>query len=115
MASGDETLKVITGLGSAGDSWATATAVITAASGHTYTIISMSLCETAGADETFDIYIDTASGAHAYLYLEQSLPAKSTFIHNDKIILDANAHLDLHSATAAADIDIIISYLDQEL
>ena len=115
MASGDETLKGITGLGSAGDSWATATAGITAASGHTYTIISMSLCETAGADESFDIYIDTASGAHAYLYLEQSLPAKSTFIHNDKIILEANDHLDLHSATAAADIVIIISYLDQEL
>ena len=115
MASGDELLKVITGLGSAGDSWATATTVITAASGHTVTILSISLCETAGVDETFDIYIDTASGAHAYLYLEQSLPSKSTFIHTDKIILEAADHLDVHSVTGAADIDVIISYLDQEL
>jgi hypothetical protein len=114
MASGDELLKVATHLGSAND-LATAQTIITAGSGKTVTIISMSLCETAGADETFDVYIDTASGAHAYLYLEQSLPSKSTFVHNDKIILEANDHLDVHCATGGGDIDIIISYLEQEL
>jgi len=75
----------------------------------------MSLCETAGADETFDVYIDTGTGAHAYLYLEQSLPSKSTFVHSDKIILEADDHLDVHCATGGGDIDIIISYLEQEL
>ena len=115
MASGDELLKVITGLGSAGDSWATATTVLTAASGHTVTILSISLCETAGADETFDVLIDTGSGDDTYLYLEQSLPANSTFVHSDKVILEANDHLDVHCASGGGDIDIIISYLDQEL
>ena len=29
--------------------------LLTAASGHTYTILNISFCETAGADETFDL------------------------------------------------------------
>ena len=115
MASGDETLKVATHIGSA-DDLATAATILTAASGHTVTIISMSVCNThASNDETFDVYIDTGTGDHAYLYLEQSLPAKSTFVHNDKVILEADDHLDVHVATGGGDIDIIISYLDQEL
>jgi hypothetical protein len=114
MASGDETLKVITTRGDDND-MATVHTKLTAASGHTYTVISMSLCETAGAAETFDILIDTGSGDDTYLYLEQVLPAKSTFVHNDKIILEENDHLDVHVATGGGDIDVIISYLDQEL
>jgi ribonucleotide monophosphatase NagD (HAD superfamily) len=114
MASGDELLKVATHLGSA-NNMSTAQTILTAGSGKTVTIISMSLCETAGADETFDVYIDTASGAHAYLYLEQSLPSKSTFVHNDKIILEAADHLDVHVNADGGDIDIIIAYLEQEL
>jgi hypothetical protein len=114
MASGDELLKVITTRGDDND-MATVHSKLTAGSGHTLTIISISLCETAGNDETFDILIDTGSGDDTYLYLEQSLPAKSTFVHNDKVILEALDHLDVHVATGGGDIDIIISYLDQEL
>ena len=114
MASGDELLKVATHLGSA-NNMSTAQTLLTAGSGKTVTIISMSLCETAGADETYDVYIDLASGDNTYLYLEQSLPSKSTFIHNDKIILEANDHLDVHVNGDGGDIDVIISYLEQEL
>ena len=114
MASGDELLKVITTRGDDND-MATVHSNLTAGSGHTLTIISISLRETAGNDETFDILIDTGSGDDTYLYLEQSLPAKSTFVHNDKVILEALDHLDVHVATGGGDIDIIISYLDQEL
>ena len=114
MASGDELLKVATHLVSA-INMSTAQTILTAGSGKTVTVISMSLCETAGADETFDVYIDTGTGAHAYLYLEQSLPSKSTFVHNDKIILEAADHLDCHVNGDGGDIDIIISYLEQEL
>ena len=32
--------------------------LINGVSGHTYTILSITLCETAGAAETFDLYID---------------------------------------------------------
>ena len=114
MASGDELLKVATHLGSV-NNMSTAQTMLTAGTGKTVTIISMSLCETAGADETFDVYIDTVTGSHAYLYLEQSLPSKSTFVHNDKIILEADDHLDVHVNADGGDIDIIIAYLEQEL
>jgi len=30
--------------------------------GHTYTILSITFCETAGAAETFDLYIDDGGG-----------------------------------------------------
>ena len=114
MASGDELLKVATHMGSA-NNMSTAQTLLTAGSGKPVTIISMSLCETAGADETFDVYVDLASGDNTYLYLEPSLPAKSTFIHNDKIILEAADHLDVHVNGDGGDIDVIISYLEQEL
>ena len=114
MASGDELLKVATHRGS-GNNMSTAQTLLTAGSGKTVTIISLSLCETAGADETFDVYIDTGSGDNTYLYLEQSLPSKSTFVHNDKIILEAADHLDVHVNGDGGDIDVIISYLEQEL
>ena len=32
--------------------------VLTAAAGHTYTLLNISICETAGAAEIFDLYID---------------------------------------------------------
>ena len=114
MASGDELLKVATHRGSV-NNMSTAQTLLTAGSGKTVTIISLSLCETGGADETFDVYVDTGSGDDTYLYLEQSLPSKSTFVHNDKIILEANDHLDVHVNGDGGDIDVIISYLEQEL
>ena len=114
MASGDELLKVITSRGD-DNNMSTVHTKLTAGTGHTLTVISISLCETAGAAETFDVLIDTGSGDDTYLYLEQSLPAKSTFVHNDKVILEADDHLDVHVNGDGGDIDVIISYLDQEL
>ena len=34
--------------------------------GHTYTILSITLCEEAGAAETFDLYIDDRGGGTDY-------------------------------------------------
>ena len=34
------------------------TVLLNGVDGHTYTILSITLCETAGAAETFDLYID---------------------------------------------------------
>ena len=38
--------------------------LLTVASGHTYTILNISICETAGAAETFDLYIRDGAGAN---------------------------------------------------
>ena len=37
--------------------------LLTVASGHTYTVLNLSLCETAGAAETFDLYVRDDAGA----------------------------------------------------
>jgi len=66
------------------------------------TILSISLCNTStSVDHTFDIYIKDVDGGHDgggantlyYLYITQSLPALSTFIHNDKIMMQDNEEL----------------------
>ena len=46
--------------------------LINGVSGHTYTILSIIFCETAGAAETFDLYIDDDGGGTDYeIYSDQ--------------------------------------------
>ena len=65
--------------------------VLTAASGHTYTILNLSLCETAGAAETFDMYIRDDAGGNDYeIYSDQALGANATFEHTTRLVLEAS-------------------------
>jgi len=91
------------------------TALLTAASGHTYTILNISLCETGAAAETFDLYLDPAAGsADTYIYKAQALAANATFEHTTRIVMEATDVL--YGITAgSADVDVVISYLDQTL
>ena len=89
--------------------------LLTVASGHTYTILNISICETAGAAETFDLYVRDDAGANDYeIYSDQALAANATFEHTTRIVLQAT---DVLSAKlgSAGDVDIVISYLDQTL
>jgi|TARA_B110000259_G_scaffold158553_1_gene181029 hypothetical protein len=89
--------------------------LLTVASGHTYTILNMSLCETAGAAETFDLYIRDDAGANDFeIYSDQALAANSTFEHTTRLVLEA---ADVLSAQlgSAGNVDVVISYLDQTL
>ena len=108
MASGDETLKFL-GIHALSNS-ANETTV---ASGHTYTIISVTFCEQGAADELVSMYVDDASN-DIYILNAQSLPSKSTFVWNDKIVLEAADKLGFITASAA-NVDVAVSYLDQEL
>jgi hypothetical protein len=89
--------------------------LLTAASGHTYTILNITLCETGAAAETFDLYVDPAAGSDdTYIYKVQAIGANETFEHTGKIILNATDVL--YGITASsANIDVVISYLDQTL
>jgi len=89
--------------------------LLTVASGHTYTILNLSICETAGADETFDLYIRDDAGANDYeIYSDQALAASATFEHTTRIVMEATDVL--YGRTAgSADVDVVISYLDQTL
>ena len=89
--------------------------LLTAASGHTYTILGVTLCETGAAAETFDLYVDPLGGSNdTYIYKAQALGANETFEHTVRIVLEATDVL--YGITAgSADVDVFISYLDQTL
>ena len=89
--------------------------LLTVTADHTYTILNISLCETAGADEIFDLYIDPLGGSNdTYIYKLQALAASATFEHTTRIVMEATDVL--YGRTAgSADVDVVISYLDQTL
>ena len=89
--------------------------LLAAASGKTLTILNISLCETAGADETFDLYIRDDAGANDYeIYSDQAIAANATFEHTTRIVLEAT---DVLSAKldSAGNVDVVISYLELTL
>ena len=89
--------------------------LLTAASGHTYTILNMSICETGAAAETFDLYIDPLGGSNdTYIYKAQALAANATFEHTTRLVMEATDVL--YGITgSSANLDVVISYLDQTL
>jgi hypothetical protein len=93
--------------------------VLDGASSKIYTILSVSICNThATADEIFSMFCTTAGkGTPIYVYKLQPLPALSTFVHNDKIVLNASEELWVEYATDVDDTDgvhVVVSYLDQD-
>ena len=87
--------------------------LINGVSGHTYTVLSITFCETAGAAETFDLYIDDGGGGTDYeIYSDQALGANETFEHTSRIVLEDEDHLCAATASSA-NVDVVISYLDQ--
>jgi hypothetical protein len=87
--------------------------VLNGVNGHTYTIISVVVCETAGADETFDLYIDNdGGGTDIELLSDQALEANKTFVFNDRFVLVDEDHLCIATANSA-NVDVVVSYLDQ--
>jgi hypothetical protein len=89
---------------------------ITVGGSKAWTILSISICNTEADDDgTFDLYVDTdGSGTDAYIYKAQALPGGATFIHNDKIVLAAGLKLGF-VATASQDIDVVVTYLEQDV
>ena len=87
--------------------------LINGVNGHTYTILSITFCETAGAAETVDLYIDDDGGGTDYEILsDQALAANETFEYTGRIVLLDTDHLCAATANGA-DVDVVVSYLDQ--
>ena len=87
--------------------------LIDGTAGHTYTILSILICETAGAAETFDLYVDdNDGGTDHYIYKDQAIAAKATFEHTSKFVIEDEDHLVAKTASSAA-VDVVVSYLDQ--
>ena len=89
--------------------------LINGVSGHTYTVLSITFCETAGAAETFDLYIDDDGGGTDYEILsDQALGANETFEYTGRIVLEGTDHLCAATGSSAV-VDVVVSYLDQTL
>ena len=87
--------------------------MINGVNGHTYTVLSFTVCETAGNAETFDVYIDDDGGGTDYeIYSDQAIGANETFEHTGRIVLLNEDHLCAATASSAA-VDVVVSYLDQ--
>jgi hypothetical protein len=87
--------------------------LINGVSGHTYTVLSITLCETAGNAETFDLFIDDGGGGTDYeIYSDQALAANETFEHTGRIVIVDEDHLVAKCGSTAA-VDVVVSYLDQ--
>jgi len=106
-----ELLKLATFRGDA----ASVQALLTVTAGHTYTVLSVTICETGNAAETFKLFIDDGgSGGDTYIYFDQDLGAKETFEHTSKFVMEAADHLSIITGSTS-DIDVCVSYLDQTL
>jgi len=89
--------------------------LLAAGSGKTLTILNLSLCETAGAAETFDLYIRDNAGVNDFeIYSDQALGANATFEHTTRLVLEATDVLSAKLANAG-NVDVVISYLEQTL
>ena len=106
-----EVLKLATFRGDA----ASVQALLTVGAGTTATVLSVTICETAGAAETLDLYIDDDGGGTDYEILsDQALGANETFEYTGRIVLEGTDHLCAATASSAA-VDVVVSYLDQTL
>tara|TARA_R100001039_G_C1791470_1_gene72872 strand:- start:82 stop:408 length:327 start_codon:yes stop_codon:yes gene_type:complete len=88
---------------------------LTIAGSFDVTILSFTICNNhATTDTTVDVYIKDSSNSDKfyYLYKTLSLPAKSTFEHTDKIVLDDNDDL-YYDPVASIQIEAVCSYLKQ--
>jgi len=89
--------------------------LIDGVSGHTYTILSITFCEESAAAETFDLYIDdNGGGTDYYIYKAQALAANETFEHTSKFVIEGTDHLCAATGNSA-NVDVVVSYLDQTL
>ena len=93
----------------------TDTKILDGVANHIYTVLSIIITETAGNAETFGLFLDPSAGGTDYeiVALATALSADKAFIWNDRIVLTGTDELNF-KAGAACDIDIVISYIDQD-
>ena len=88
--------------------------ILNGVANHIYSILSIIVCETGGAAETFDLYIDDDGGGTDYeLLSDQAIGANETFIFNEKLIVSGTDHICVQAASSA-NLDVTICYIDAD-
>ena len=81
---------------------------------HIYTILSITVCETAGAAEAFNLRISTDGGSNAFFILvSQPLGINKTFVFNDRLVISGTHEL-IMNTNSSANLDVTIHYIDQD-
>jgi hypothetical protein len=81
---------------------------------HIYSVLSVTVCETGDAAETFEMYVADNGGATDHHYLkDQALGAKETFVWNERIVISGTDQL-IVKCPASCAISITCSYIDQD-
>ena len=93
----------------------TDTKILDGVANHIYTVLSILITETAGNSETFGLFLDPSAGGTDYeiISFATALPPDSTYVFNDKLVLVGTDELNF-KAGGTCDIDIVISYIDQD-
>ena len=91
------------------------TKILDGVANHIYTVLSILITETAGNDEVFGLFLDPSAGGTDYeiISFATALPADSTYVFNDKLVLVGTDELNF-KAGGTCDIDIVISYIEQD-
>ena len=93
----------------------TDTKILDGVADHVYTVLSIAITETQGSAETFGLFLDPSAGGTDYEILSNAtvLGADTTFVFNDRLVLSGTDELNF-KAGGTCDIDIVISYIDQD-
>ena len=108
--SGTEVLNMAT-TRALSNSWVT---VLEGAANHIYTIISILATETGGNAETLSIGVadDSSNTNFTYITNIAAIPGNGTFVFNDRFVFQGTKFLRMSLANAG-DVDIYVSYIDQ--
>ena len=85
--------------------------LLTGAANYTYTILSIIVCETGNAAETFQILVSADNTTPVYLIFDQNLPAKGTFVFDNKFIMTGTDKL-ITKLGSSGNVDILVSYIE---
>jgi hypothetical protein len=108
--SGTEVLKRVTVHGLTNS----AQALITGVANHIYTVLCVTFVEQGGAAETISMFGEPDAGAtRIRIMQDEALSASSTFVWNDKFVLQGTDILKVETG-GSANVDVWISYIDQD-
>ena len=87
----------------------TDTKILDGVANHVYTVISIVITE------TFGLFLDPSAAGTDYeiISLATAIAADATFIFNDRLVLSGTDELNF-KAGGSCNIDIVISYIDQD-
>ena len=93
------------------DAWRT---LITGEANHIYTILSITAVEQGSGNYNIQIRVDiSAAGSNQiFIFGEQNVATKATFVWNDKFVLTGTDKLEVYNQ--AGNVDWYVSYIDQD-